>query len=272
MKPENNHHDDRLFAGDLRRDEILRAAADRRLPVTVTRYGHDVYTSLRGRFSDCCAQLGTISIKPLHGDTPFEAIALQTGEQIGISFRRGRTKCLFSTIVTNDVGCDVDDVITVRWPENLQELQRRLYERVAAPLNSTIGVSLSWIADGQPSPKGDPQDWADRDGLNVESVVRPRGNQSIAGQLTNLSAGGLGVIVYGSTEFRQGEMYRSQFSPDGLAGTLEFDLQLRHVSFGDTDRWSLGFQIVGLEQTNEGQCRLAQLAQIVRRFRSQLDD
>jgi hypothetical protein len=82
---------------------------------------------------------------PQAGDQP--AVELVPGQQVGVSFRRGHKKCIFSTIIVlrrNEPagsGAALDTLI-LRCPEQMHELQRRAYERVICPPDRFIAVRL----------------------------------------------------------------------------------------------------------------------------------
>lgn len=238
-----------LYVERQRRDQILGGACDRRLPVLLTRYGGSGWMAYRSRFTACCLDAGSIYIERPRGEESGGTADLSVGEQIGISFRRGRTKCLFTTVIT---GCEpmVDsstpnvDTITLRWPEELQEMQRRLYERVNPPQGQAIDASY-WHTTANPGQPADAQH----------------------GVLENLSAGGLSILVDHLPALNIGDVVGCAFRPRAGTEPLEFEARLRHIGRPGGRRWSLGFQFLGLESSTEGQCRLAQLATLVSWFR-----
>lgn len=258
-----------LYVQRQRRDELLFGAGRRRLPVVLTRYGGDGWMSYKSRFVACRPDQGNIYIEQPSGEPTDKRPILRVGEQIGISFRRGRTKCLFNTVVTESSPTrnaqEMNrNAVALRWPENLQEMQRRLYERVGPPPGGPIEVSFQpYDVNADESSQLDLR--------RINPVVPEPPDSSAAGVrqgvLENLSAGGLSVLVGHSSGLHAGDMLSCAFSLQAGGEPLQFAARLRHVRRAHDGRWSLGFQFVGLETSNAGQCRLAQLANIVSGFR-----
>jgi c-di-GMP-binding flagellar brake protein YcgR len=254
----------RLYVDERRRDEILHVAGDRRTPAVITRYGCNGWMSVASRFGhtrsdDECIHLD-VAAEELR--TPDQALSI--GDQVGISFRRGRSKCLFTSVIT---ACDERHAggscqpakITVRWPTNLQQMQRRLYERVSIPPGHVIEIVV-W-----PHPGGRPGTLGKRDGLRDPVLDGAAWTQT--GVMSDLSAGGVGVVMEPGRHWNTGETYVCSFRPQEEADALQFDVRLRHVDRTPDGGWSLGLQFVGLETSSAGQCQLAQLASIVTALR-----
>jgi len=259
------------FVDTRRRDQIIGLAADRHLAVVLTHYGSAGWQTCRSRFLDCRIDEQRIFIEPPTGDAS-EMTSLSVGEQIGVSFRRGRTKCLFTTVVTGcgqaaDDRAESVDTVTLRWPENLQEMQRRAYERVSPPRQEHIEVAywpIAYQTDAPPASRT-PRSMVRPTKTNTANAETPPNARS--GKLENLSAGGLSLTVEGKPAMASGDNVRCSFRPAPKTEILTFDSRVRHIAQTDRNRWSLGLQFVGLETSTEGQCRLAQLAIIVTRFR-----
>ncbi len=259
------------FVDIQRRDQIIGSAADRHLVVVLTHYGSAGWQTCRSRFIDCRIDEQRIFIERPTGDAP-ETPSLSVGEQIGVSFRRGRTKCLFTTVVTGcgravDDRAESIDTITLRWPENLQEMQRRAYERVSPPRQEHIEVAY-WPTVSH----GDVSVSSRMSGSCVHPARRATGAAETPpdarrGKLDNLSAGGLSLTVDDKLTASIGDNMCCSFQPAPKTEILTFDAKVRHLAQTDRNQWSLGLQFIGLETSTEGQCRLAQLAIIVSRFR-----
>lgn len=78
---------------------------------------------------------------------------LSDGQEVCVSFRRGRRRCAFDTVVLGRGRAPVGDAETVstirlKYPRELCELQRRTYYRQKVPANVVVPVSLSIASDG----------------------------------------------------------------------------------------------------------------------------
>ena len=263
----------RLYVDDRRRDEILRRAGDRCALAVVTRYGCNGWVSFPSRFAESHVEDGVIRLDVASEESRMPAQALRVGDQVGVSFRRGRTKCLFTSVVTAGAehGCGAPAGlarITLRWPANLQQMQRRLYERVRPPLDGAIEIVL-WSPE--PGASGTP--CTERPWSKSADPGPPPGARR--GRVLNLSAGGIAVVTERGEEWDPGGVFGCSFRPYSGADPLQFDVRLRHTDRTPDGGWTLGFQFLGLETSSAGQCRLAQLASIVTAFRrrhASLDD
>lgn len=239
-----------------RRDDIVRNAVARRFDVQLTRYGGSGWTTYASRFVSASDDCSVLWIDPPRHDARDEDSPLRVGEQVGISFRRGRCKCLFTTTVLEanpapESGRPV--AVAIRWPESLQEMQRRVYQRVTPPPNYVVTVTVfrHCLTDGPAQAAG----------------VVPRGGVLSEGRLANLSAGGLCFSTSDKPALREGDLVIIRFSPRPGGEPLQMDGRVRHAIPAPGNRWSVGLQFVGLETTTTGQCRLAELATIVSAFR-----
>jgi c-di-GMP-binding flagellar brake protein YcgR len=254
----------RLYVDERRRDEILHVAGDRRTPAVITRYGCNGWMSVASRFGDTRSDRESIHLDVASEGLQASEQALRVGDQVGVSFRRGRSKCLFTSVIT---ACDDRHAggscqpakITVRWPTNLQQMQRRLYERVSIPPGNDVEIVV-W-----PHPENRPRTLGERDGLLDAGLDGAAWTQT--GVVSDLSAGGVGVRMGSGRHWTAGETYLCTFRPLEEADALQFDVRLRHVDRTPDGGWSLGFQFVGLETSSAGQCQLAQLASIVTALR-----
>ncbi len=254
----------RLYVDERRRDEILHVAGDRRTSAVITRYGCNGWMSVASRFCNTRSDDEFIHLDVAAEEVQTPDQALRIGDQVGVSFRRGRSKCLFTSVIT---ACDERHAggackpakITVRWPTNLQQMQRRLYERVSIPPGHHIEIAVWPQADDRPGMLEE-RDTLMEPGLDVAAWTEK-------GFVSNLSAGGVGAVMGPGRPWTSGETYVCSFRPLEEADALQFHVRLRHVARTPDGGWSLGFQFVGLETTSAGQCQLAQLASIVTALR-----
>jgi c-di-GMP-binding flagellar brake protein YcgR len=163
-----------------------------------------------------------------------------------VTFRTGHKKCVFGTVVEPGDGHTTESVVTLRWPDHLQQIQRRLFERAQPPQGTVIPVRL-WREGSSAGPREE-----------VRSIRH--------GQLEDLSAGGMRVKAHDASEFHAGRTYRCVFTPRAGGPSIVVDAFARHRQAADQGRASIGFQFVGLEATPEGRRVLARIARTVSQF------
>lgn len=241
-----------------RRDEILQDSIRDRSRLVLTHRSETGWRTYRSRFVDGSGPSAGFAVQLLPGPGSDTAILPQPGETLGVSFRSGRVKCVFSAVLDSTRHVAGGPVLTLQWPDLLQTLQRRAFERVAPPRGTMISVRF-W--SGMPpaaSPTGNAQP-ADDD-------------TQWQGQLEDLSAGGMRIKVARGDGMQPGSIYHCVFAPRPRAPRFTLDAILRHIEAPlaggtpDRGRICLGFQFIGLETTTEGQRTLDRLAQLVSRF------
>ncbi len=161
---------------------------------------------------------------------------------VGVTFRLGRQKCMFSTQIRSLVNESGGVVLTLDWPTELAQLQRRVYERINPPEGHVVTVRF----------------WPQR------VASEPSGREDMHyGQLENVSAGGMRVKTRDIDSIELDRTYRCSFSPFETGPTIVIDAHLRHRESVEAERASLGFQFVGLEATESGRKTLAQLVAVI---------
>jgi c-di-GMP-binding flagellar brake protein YcgR len=180
---------------------------------------------------------------------------LAPGEQVGVTFRRGHKKCMCSVTIQRMLDYMLPDGASVRameipWPDQLQQMQRRLYYRAVVPMGRRIEVSL-WEGDIL---------------ANEPAELRQRPHH--LGLLQDISAGGCRVVFDKSRDplLHEGDTVGIQFQPDPRCEPIRIDAVFRHSEEFAQNKLSLGFQFVGLEMTAEGRHALQALSRIVSTF------
>lgn len=168
------------------------------------------------------------------------------GETLGVTFRLGHKKCMFGTTVKSVHQDGGEGEVTLCWPDHLQQLQRRLYERAKPPKDAVIAVRF----------------WCEA----VASGTAAEARCVRHGQLEDISAGGIRIKVAHPNEIELGATYRCAFAPRPGKSSLVLDALVRHREAADYGRTSIGFQFVGLETTVEGRQLLDRLARTVSQF------
>ncbi|MCH8147725.1 MAG: PilZ domain-containing protein [Planctomycetes bacterium] len=168
------------------------------------------------------------------------------GEVIGVSFRLGHKKCMFSAVLLG-VDRPQNTIVRLRCTGQLHQLQRRVYERAIPPRDVVVPVRF-WreVTSGHSG------------GINRDTRH---------GQLQNISAGGMRIQTRNFDQPAIESTHRCILTPRPGAPTLIVDAVLRHYDLVANERASLGFQFVGLEATSEGQRLLQCIVQIVSRFK-----
>ena len=172
-----------------------------------------------------------------------ESAMPQSGNTLGFTFRTGHKKCLFAATVESIGRQGRQGRITLRWPDQIKQLQRRLYERVPLPTSTIVAVRL-WR-----------ETEADQTPLEARTVCH--------GQLVDLSVGGMRVKVAHPDMFEPSTVYRCVFTPKPGKPPIMAHGMVRHHEAVDHGRACIGFQFVGLEATPEGGRVLDRLARTV---------
>ena len=242
----------RKFAVGQECRKIIEEAAQRCIPLTVTNQndssGWEVYKS---HFLGVRANRLIIS-QPLSdsGQGPLEP---GRGQEVAITFKKGYSKCLFTTRVIGQEQFELEPGTTVPGlvvycPEQVERIQRRAYNRVEPPTGQEVLVTFWNCEEGQTS-------------------------KQCEGLLLNLSAGGLGVSV--RKEFQgdlyEGQLYQMEFVPLHGQGRLSVQGRLRHAADrpGHEGQLLLGFQFIGLEMSERGRSTIRRIGRVVSVYQRQ---
>ena len=186
-----------------------------------------------------CIKAGSAPLAP-------DLVLPDAGEPVGVSFRLSHKKCMFSAVVQS-TRQDKDGVLfTLSWPDKLQQLRRRAYERVSPSRGTVIPVRFWREASRTSSPQEE--------------------RQLRHGQLEDISAGGMRIKAADLGDLEIGGTYHFAFAPRQSAPALVLEATLCHHEATDQGRASLGFHFVGLEATADGQRMLERLVRIVSQY------
>jgi hypothetical protein len=228
----DGQHVDRIMVDSIRRR--LRALLTSKGP-----HGWRAHTSQLTLGSKDSGTIGCVVQSPkTASDSPLPAL----GETIGVAFRVGRKKCMFSAVLRNVNHGPDGTLFTLTWPTELGQLQRRVYERVSPPRGSVISVRF----------------W--HEGLQAPS---PETRDVRHGQLEDLSAGGMRIKASDQAKVDIGGIYKCVFAPHPGVAPLVLDATLCHHETMDDGRAFLGFHFLGYEMTTEGRQLLARVAEAV---------
>ena len=235
-----------VYASDARRDAVVCETARKKTPVVLTRRGPKGWTVAKARMIEADPRLRWLVMeRPADAKTSGWS-GPAAGELVGVSFRRGHKKCLFSTVVVEPneltaVGAGAD-VFAVRWPQQLQELQRRAYQRACPPPERRIRVAFGPPAESC-------EDSAHQDGL-----------------LQDLSAGGIRVRCGEEPLLAVNQSVRLTFALRSRKEQFAVDGTFRHCEALAQGGYAVGFQFVGLETSIAGQELLNRIARVVADF------
>jgi hypothetical protein len=240
-----------VYVEEVHRNDIICAAIQKEVPCTIAHRDDTGWATFKSRF---CR--GDQNGQGLMIDTSAETIAdaarrLQVGEKVGVTFRRGHKKCMFASVVLRSANrvAEATNGLEIRWPNMLQELQRRVYHR-AVPHGKRILVRM-W--------KG---------GVAARASADASSCGIMTGFMEDISAGGMRVV---STEanpetFVTNESVGCSFAPRQRGEPLVLDAVFRHVQLTDRGAAMIGLQFVGLEATEAGRNTLAELARLVAEY------
>jgi len=229
-----------------RQDQILEDAVRSELPLVLTHNGNDGWRTYKAAFGAGQGAAKGILVKVTRTGIDAEEKLPVPGDVLGVTFRIGHKKCMFNTVLVS-VGRTKEGFLwTIRRPEQLQQLQRRAYERAVLPPGTVVAVRF----------------WRDVAGDNAVADTRDVRH----GQLEDISAGGMRIKVADSNDVQLDQTYRCVFTPRPGKPSLVLDAVLRHREAADRGRASLGFQFVGLETTQDGLRLLDRLVRSVNHF------
>ncbi|MBN1489020.1 MAG: PilZ domain-containing protein [Phycisphaerae bacterium] len=237
-------------------DAALEQALARGEPVVLSLERSDAWLVAKSRFLGAASPGHQLLVQyPDASEGDGQRPEIQTGENIGVAFRRGHKKCVFTAIVlatghyTPSDGEPIES-LALSWPAEVQELQRRAYYRVPVPGNRFVPVKF-W--EGSANRQDGPgRRWA----------------PTHTGQLADISVGGMRVVLPAAQNPRlhEGDAVGIEFQPDINQPPFVLDTQFRYANETPDSQISIGLQFVGLETSPQGQELLHRLFRVVRRY------
>lgn len=226
--------------------EILQQCVETRRHVVLTHHNPGGWRTYKSKFVACDATARTLKVEVIMPSDEPNDLAPKPGDTLGVTFRAGHKKCMFATSVLSREYHEGDALFSMEWPDHLQQLQRRAYERAEPPMNVVVAVRF-WREQG-----------AQEMSLEARNVRH--------GQLEDMSAGGMRVKVVDAGDIELGATYRCAFTPRPGKPGIVIDAVVRHREALNHGRSSIGFQFVGAETTPEGRRVLDRLARAVGQF------
>ncbi|MCD6365360.1 MAG: PilZ domain-containing protein [Planctomycetes bacterium] len=240
--------------GEIEVRDVLDAAAGRHIPIVVTQQVDQVWQNIRCRLVSAGDYEITMEILDVAEDDLVRVP--NSGESIGISFKFGHHKHLFTATVLasfprGPMDRQVADMLVVSYPRMVERVQRRAFTRVVIPPERVVRVAF-WLGSRRHEPAG---------GDAKKPVWTAR--------VVDLSAGGFQAkasadVAYG-LEAGDSLGVRLTFGPDDVP--IHADAQFRRaLSVNDCDEVLLGFQFMALGHTAESRKALHMLSRHVQDY------
>ncbi len=225
-------------------EEILREAIARQSPLALSCRVADGWAGFNSRFLEESRGPAGLLIEYPWSDGQYVP-ELVEGQTLGLSFRRGARRCVFSSNLLGVrrlviEGAEVPAVL-VDWPTQIVAWQRRLDYRAPAPRGRQIPVTAR---------------------LNDDPTTA-----SFTGELFDISAGGMS-IGFPLTEYPRWEandIVCCRWSPAPDHPPIEVVGRVRHAHRG-RDSFRIGIQWHGLETTEAGRAILDRIIDLCAEF------
>ncbi len=228
------------------RDEAIVEAAEKQTPAVITVPMASRWITMKTRITGASRSVGAIALADPQPEEGQPAPDLTPGHCVSLSFRRGHRKCMAMCVVTGTDQTQLDQAITLSWPDELLAVQRRAYFRAPAPEDLQVEARL----------------W--RGGRAKRRLVAVGKWPSVTGQLVDCSAGGMRMDIDAAAdpEIQIGEPVAVEFCPLREVGHISLDANFRYsLSLAD-GKLGLGLQFVGLEASAAGRQMLLVLGQV----------
>jgi hypothetical protein len=237
----SQHHAMRTDQGQ----SSLVEAARSRTPAVLTYQTSSGWAMVKTQFLDAgdaneslCLEL---AVQPGRLEEPMPEI----GQELGVSFRRGSRKCVFTACLT---ACETQPtpggrtrtLLRVTWPDAIQELQRRLYHRTPIPSGRFIPVDL-WLARARETPQAAPL--------------------AHRGRMLDLSAGGLSVEfpLESRPRWQEDDQLACRFAASA-GRAIEVTARVTNYERRSDGRVRVGLQFMGLDAGDRGRQVLQQIS------------
>jgi c-di-GMP-binding flagellar brake protein YcgR len=232
---------------------VLREALDRRTPLVLSFRGPDGWITFSSRLLGLDEDNAQLTIELPAERREQLTDLLPGGSYLGVAFRRGHKKCLCTCVVTGPTdkrsGRNGPAGLALRWPEQIQVLQRRNYYRVPVPANMEL-KALVWSG-----------------GLNRKPENPAQDKTTMYARIRDISLGGMAVHApaHEDCPFSEGQTVGCEFgTPDN--GRITVEAQFRHATRKPNGVKLLGFQFVGLEHGPASRQRIKQIVGLTRQL------
>lgn len=180
-----------------------------------------------------------------------ETVDCKIYQPVGICVQVGYYKYLFESTVQSIEQENNTLKITLDYPEKVDQMQRRAFERREVPASLKV-KALFWH----------------RGYMNEENTEQPA-EQYWQGRLLNLSAGGAQIVVDNeqSEYFHNGQIVGVQFTPMSYQKPLLLEGHIRYLMQDpDQQAFRVGVEFLGLEASPEGRETMHRLVEITNEY------
>ncbi len=231
----------RKFVVGKETQNLLQTALMKKMPLTITRKHGEDWEMYKSHIISILGHRMVIAMPEGRADQP--VMAYDKGQELAISFKKGYNKCLFTSRIISQGRTELEpgkfiETLMVYIPEQIEKIQRRIYERTMVPSGEQISVSFWPINDSK---------------------------SRYVGELTDLSGGGIGVVVNNSVnpEIEPEQHCTVQFVPLPGHEPIIATSIYRHITEPESDGRKIGFQFIGLETTEQGRMILRRIGRVV---------
>jgi c-di-GMP-binding flagellar brake protein YcgR len=235
--------------------EVFDRAVRERAIAVVTLQQDSKWATFKCRFleRDPSMQFFVLDYNDPNGDDSLPPLSL--GQYVGVSFRHGSRKVMFSTVVEAKGKYILPDnteiaAIRYRWPQALTELQRRVFHRALIPTSQTL---LGHLWDG---------------GMIRRASAQNGTLEIVNGELVDISCGGAMIRLHGNRQPNWGETATlgAELQLGDGRPPVRLDANFRGFRTDEQGRVCAAVQFVGLELTVDGREVLHRLASVVQRL------
>lgn len=220
---------------------LLHTALMKKMPLTITKQQGDDWEMYKSHIISIQGNRMVITMPETRDDqSPIQA---EKGQEIAFSFKKGYNKCLFTSRIISSGRTEIDpgkyaETLMIYIPEQVEKIQRRVYERTLVPEGDSISVSFWPVSDSK---------------------------LKYSGELTDLSGGGIGVsIKKGDMPKIDSEQHCTvQFVPLPGHESIIATAIYRHISDPEDGSRKIGFQFIGLETSEQGRMILRRIGRVV---------
>lgn len=238
-----------LAAG--RTEELLREAASRQAPLALNCRVDEGWTTGKSFLLGFDPGNGDLIVAYPLGPTNVQP-EIVVGQTIGVTFRRAHRKCVFETTVTgrchySNGRTESIPALQLEWPEQIFEMQRRLYYRTPVPRDADLPVQVRLRAGGE----------------EIENDVL-----ACRGRMGDVSAGGMCVVLKNEDNPRWRPDTRLECKFVGAAGgeAMELSGQMRYLYEMPEGGVRMGVEFVGLETDGEARSTLDEIIELTKKF------
>lgn len=220
---------------------LLHTALMKKMPLTITKKCGEDWEMYKSHIVTIQGHRMVITRPEPRPDQ--QEMEVEKGQELAVSFKKGYNKCLFTSRIISCGRTEAEpgkfvETIMIYIPEQIEKIQRRVYERTEVPEGESINVNFWPVNDS---------------------------SKKYGGLLTDLSGGGIGVNVASNVtpDIESEQHCTVQFVPlpghEAIIATAIY----RHITDPDDGSRKIGFQFIGLETSEQGRMILRRIGRVV---------